>query len=53
MAVLPEGSFFGELPILLGITVFFGLEVGPKDPKVPGESLKRDGYENGLIYELE
>lgn len=53
VAKLPEGSFFGELPTLLGITVFFGLEVGARDDKTKGERLIRNGYQQSLIYELD
>ena len=53
VAVLPEGSFFGELPTLLGIKVYFGLDVGARDKKAKGERLVRDGYEQSLIYELD
>lgn len=42
---LPEGSFFGELSILLNIGVFFGLRVDGRDPKVQGERIIRDRYE--------
>ena len=53
VVTLPEGSFFGELPMILGINTFFNLMVGPKDKKLPGERLMRDGKEQSLIYELE
>ena len=42
---LPEGSFFGELSILLNIGVFFGLRVDSRDPKAQGERIVRDRYE--------
>lgn len=50
---LPEGSFFGELPILLGITIYFGLRIDGRDPKSQGERIVRDQYEHGLLYELD
>ena len=50
---LPEGSFFGELPILLGITVYFGLRIDGRDEKSQGERIVRDQYEQGLMYELD
>ena len=42
---LPEGSFFGELSVLLGITVFFGLKIDARDSKSHGERIVRDRYE--------
>ena len=42
---LPEGSFFGELSILLNIGVFFGLRVDSRDSKAQGERIVRDRYE--------
>ena len=53
VATLPEGSFFGELPLLLGITVFFNLTAGPKDTKSPGEKIVRDRYEQALFYTID
>ena len=53
MVKLPEGSFFGELSLILNIVVFFGLRVGERDEKVQGERIVRDRYEQGLIYELD
>ena len=42
---LPEGSFFGELSVLLNIGVFFGIRVDSRDPKAQGERIVRDRYE--------
>ena len=42
---LPEGSFFGELSLILDIGVFFGLRVDGRDSKVQGERIVRDQYE--------
>ena len=49
VAVFPEGSFFGELPGLLGIAPAFGLRSGEKRDK-KGEKLIRDGIEYNMFF---
>ena len=49
VAVLPEGSFFGELPGLLGISPAFGLRSGEKREK-KGEKLIRNGIEYNMFF---
>jgi len=47
--ILPEGSFWGELPCLLGITSYFSLKVNYSRT----EKIKIDGSEHCHIYYLE
>ena len=49
--VLPEGSFFGELPVMLNIFCQFTLKTAPK--KSGKKQMLRQGHHMVLIYELE
>jgi len=44
--VLPEGSFFGEMPVLMGINTYFGLSAVEKN----GVKFMKDGYEQIQLY---
>ena len=49
--VLPEGSFFGEFPVMLNIKCFFTMKVAQKARSK--KQIERDGCQMALIYELE
>lgn len=50
VVVLPEGSFFGETSVLLGIRSYFGMKTVAKDK---GDKYMLNGVEHTQIYELE
>ena len=50
VVVLPEGSFFGELPAMLGIRSIFGMKTVIK---TKGDKHMVNGIEHTMVYELE
>ena len=49
---LPEGSYYGELSILLGTTSPFKLKMG-KNKKEDGETIVKNGHRMAMVYTLD